>query len=111
MIEKFLIFKYIYNLTSYHQAGLKSYLPLNIFIFKYIYNLTSYHLICHLTSFLLSYLLPLIGRVIFLDCVKYHSITRGGSAKYIYQGGSAKYPSVSQGGGGLEGVNFVSRDK
>ena len=54
---------------------------------------------------LVLYSIPLIGRVIYLDCMKYHSITIGGR-------GSAKYYSVSQGGGrGLEGVNFVSLDK
>ena len=41
---------------------------------------------------LVLYSIPLIGRVIYLDCMKYHSITIGGR-------GSAKYYSVSQGGG------------
>ena len=45
---------------------------------------------------LVLYSIPLIGRVIYLDCMKYHSITIGGGG-----GRSAKYHSVSQGGGGL----------
>ena len=58
---------------------------------------------------LVLYSIPLIGRMIYLDCMKYHSITigEGGGGE-----GSAKYHCVSQeGGGGLEGVNFVSQDK
>ena len=41
---------------------------------------------------LVLYSIPLIGRVIYLDCMKYHFVSQGE-------------------GGGLEGVNFVSRDK
>ena len=50
--------------------------------------------------------MPLIGYVIYLDCAKYQYITigvRGGQQNItLYHKG---------GGGGLEGVNFVSRDK
>ena len=42
---------------------------------------------------LVLYSISLIGRVIYLDCMKYHYITIGG--------GSAKYHSVSQGGEGV----------
>ena len=45
---------------------------------------------------LVLYSIPLIGGVIYLDCMKYHSITIGGGG-----GGSAKYHSVSQGGEGV----------
>ena len=40
---------------------------------------------------LVLYSIPLLGRVLYLDCMKYHS--------YHYRwGGSSKYHSVSQGG-------------
>ena len=52
---------------------------------------------------LVLYSMPSTGCAIYLDCVKYHSITIGG--------GSAKYHSVSQGGGGgLEGAKLGSQD-
>ena len=55
---------------------------------------------------LVLYSIPLIGCVIYLDCMKYHSITICGG------GGVSKISlCITRGGGGLEGVNFVSRDK
>ena len=46
------------------------------------------------------------GQSIYLDCMKYHSITIGGG------GGQQNITLYHKGwGGGLEGVNFVSRDK
>ena len=55
---------------------------------------------------LVLYSIPLIGRMIYLDCMKYHSITIGGG------GGVSKISlCITRGGVGLEGVNFVSRDK
>ena len=54
---------------------------------------------------LVLYSIPLIGHVIYLDCMKHHSITIGGG------GGVSKISlCIIRGGGGLEGVNFVSRD-
>ena len=52
---------------------------------------------------LVLYSIPLIGHMIYLDCMKYHSITIGG-------GGVVRKISlcITRGGGGLEGVNFVS---
>ena len=50
--------------------------------------------------------IPWIGRVIYLDCMKYHSINIGGG------GGVSKISlCITRGRVGLEGVNFVSRDK
>ena len=56
---------------------------------------------------LVLYSIPLIGRVIYLDCMKYHSITIGGGGGWV----SKISLCITRGGGGLEGVNFVSRDK
>ena len=50
---------------------------------------------------LVLYSIPLIGRVIYLDYMKYHSITIG-------VGGSAKYHSVSQGGRGFRSGQFCT---
>ena len=54
---------------------------------------------------LVLYSIPLIGRVIYLDCMKYHSITIGGG------GGVSKISLYITRGRGLEGVNFLSRGK
>ena len=51
---------------------------------------------------LVLYSIPLIGRVIYLDCMKYHSIPTG-------VGGQQNITLYHK--GGLEVVNFVSQDK